>query len=53
MTVGNLVALLYPGDDWYNRCGIVIGFVGGDPIVYWGNDHPKEREYMHQLRVVG
>ena len=53
MKVGDLVMLLYPGDDWCNRCGVVIEFIWGDPIVYWGIDYPEEREYAHQLKVVG
>ena len=55
MKIGSLVALLYPGpgNDWDHRCGVVIGLVSGDPIVYWGTDYPEEREYEHQLKVVG
>ena len=53
MKVGSLVRALNTGDDWHYRCGVVIGLVGGDPIVYWGTDYPEEREYEHQLKVVG
>ena len=53
MKVGSLVRVLNAGDDWHYRCGVVIGLVGGDPIVYWGTDYPEEREYAHQLEVIG
>ena len=53
MKVGSLVGVQYAGDDWLKRCGIVIGWVEGDPIVFWGEDYPSEREYAHQLEVLG
>ena len=53
MQIGSLVGLQYAGDDWHNRCGIVIGWSEGDPIIFWGDDYPNEREYTNQLKVLG
>ena len=53
MKVGSLVRVLNGGPKWHGRCGVVIDWVGGDPIVFWDNDYPKEHEYAHQLEVVG
>ena len=36
--------------DWV---GIIIEFDSGDPIVHWNSDFPNEREYIHQLEVIG
>ena len=36
-------------DDWN---GIVIGFKGGDVIVFWSAEYPNEWEYPEQLEVV-
>lgn len=32
--------------------GIIIGWDGIDPIVFWNLDFPEEREYAYQLEVV-
>ena len=32
--------------------GLVIGYEGPDPVVYWNNEFPAELEYEDQLEVV-
>jgi len=32
--------------------GIIIGWEGCDPIVFWNEKFPEEREYRDQLAVI-
>ena len=36
-------------DEWV---GIVIGYQGTNPVVYWSDKFPAEIEYASQLQVV-
>ena len=38
-----------PSKPWL---GIVIGYDGADPIVFWDKDFPDEVEYEYQLELV-
>lgn len=32
--------------------GVIIGFDGAEPVVFWNQDFPEEVEYPEQLEVV-
>lgn len=32
--------------------GVIVGFDGAEPVVFWNTDFPEEIEYKEQLEVV-
>ena len=32
--------------------GIVVGYDGADPVVFWGKEFPDEVEYEYQLELI-
>jgi hypothetical protein len=53
MKTGSLVRLIDPGSWPVNMCGIVIGWRYNEPVVFWNEEFPSEKEYKDQLEVVG
>jgi len=51
MKVGDLVRSTTPGNmkEWV---GMIIGWDGSDPIVFWDEKFPDEVEYKEQLEVI-
>ena len=41
------VSQLEPG-----TVGVIVGFDGTDPVVFWNLDFPEEIEYSEQLEVI-
>lgn len=32
--------------------GVIVGFDGAEPVVFWSTDFPEEVEYPEQLEVI-
>ena len=32
--------------------GVIVGFDGAEPVVFWNTDFPEEVEYKEQLEVI-
>ena len=39
-----------PGPE--DAFGIVIDYIGTDPVVFWDDEYSYEREHAHQLEVI-
>jgi hypothetical protein len=55
MKIGDLVKVRRIDENWsYDEVGpgIIIGFDGCEPIVFWNEKFPNELEYIDQLEVV-
>ena len=67
LKIGDLVRPKDPTQEWYHNIsdafgcdfsidpdwiGVITGFDGVEPIVYWNSDFPKEIEYPEQLVVI-
>ena len=48
MKVGDLVRSTLDG----MQNGIIVGWVGTEPVVYWSEKFPNEIEYKDQLEVI-
>jgi len=45
----NMIAISQAEKDWM---GIIIGWEGIDPIVFWSEKFPAEKEYKEQIEIV-
>jgi hypothetical protein len=52
MKVGDLVRPAYSSTWAPCQTGIIIGWEGAEPIVFWSERFPDELEYKEQIEVI-